>query len=196
MENEQLQGFRLSPQQNHIWLSQQNENILSHRVQCAVTITGDLDVEVLETALQNIVDQYEVFRTRFSCLPGMTVPLHIIADNEKVCINKLNLVDLSQEEQEDIVELTFTKLKEKSFQFEERNPLHIELLTLSTTKHTLILSLSALIADSFSLRNLVEKISCFYEACLRNQDIIDEPIHYVDIAEWQNEIGFYFLDIW
>ena len=188
MENEQLQGFRLSPQQNHIWLSQQNENILSHRVQCAVTITGDLDVEVLETALQNIVDQYEVFRTRFSCLPGMTVPLQIIADNEKVCINKLNLVDLSQEEQEDIVELTFTKLKEKSFQFEERNPLHIELLTLSTTKHTLILSLSALIADSFSLRNLVEKISCFYEACLKNQDIIDEPIHYVDIAEWQNDL--------
>ncbi|MEM8778210.1 MAG: condensation domain-containing protein [Cyanobacteria bacterium P01_G01_bin.49] len=188
MEKEQLQGFRLSPQQKHLWLSQQRENILPYRVQCAVTITGNLNIEVLKTALQNIVDQHEILRTRFRCLPGMIAPLQVIADTDEVAINELNLIGLSRQEQQDIIELVLTQSKEKYFQFEERVPLQINLLTLSPKNHILILSLSALIADRFSLKLLVEKISCFYEACLEDKYLIDEIIQYADIAEWQNEI--------
>ncbi|MEM1393823.1 MAG: condensation domain-containing protein, partial [Cyanobacteria bacterium P01_H01_bin.150] len=188
MQTEQLEGFRLSPQQKHLWLSQQSDNILPYRVQCAVTVEGSLNFEVLKTALQNIVNQYEILRTSFNCFPGMTVPLQVIADTSEIYINEFNFIDLPPTEQENKIESLFTELTKKPFKLENDIPFHVYVITLSPTKYILMLNLSALIADSFTLKGLVEKISSSYAACLQNQYILDEPMQYADIAEWQNEL--------
>ncbi|NJM20524.1 MAG: amino acid adenylation domain-containing protein [Richelia sp. SM1_7_0] len=192
MEKEQLEGFGLSPQQKHLWLLQQSESQLPYRVQRAVIITGNLNIEVLKTALQNVVNQYEILRTNFNCLPGMTVPLQVIADTSDIYINKyineFNFIGLPPEEQENEIESLFTKLKQTPLQLEKDLPLQIYIITLSPTKYILILSLSALIADSFTLKVLFNKISSSYAACLGDKHILDEPMQYADIAEWQNEL--------
>jgi hypothetical protein len=46
----------------------------------------------------------------------------------------------------------------------------------------------ALIADAASLDNFVRELSDSYTACLHNQELSDEPLQYVDLAEWQNEL--------
>ena len=188
MQTEQLEGFRLSPQQKHLWISQQSENILPLRVQCAVTVEGNLNFEVLKTALQNIVNQYEILRTSFNCFPGMTVPLQVITDTSEIYINEFNFIDFPPTEQENKIESLFTELTKRPFKLENDIPFHVYVITLSPTKYILMLSLSALIADSFTLKGLVEKISSSYAACLQNQYILDEPMQYADIAEWQNEL--------
>ena len=192
MQNAQLEGFELSPQQKHLWLLQQSESQLPYRVQRAITITGDLNIEVLKTALQNVVNQYEILRTNFHCLPGMTVPLQVIAETYDIFINKyineFNFIGLSQEEQKNKIESLFAELKGKPFQLENDLPLQIYIIPLSPTKYILMLSLSALIADSFTLNILLKKISSSYAACLGDKHILDEPMQYADIAQWQNEL--------
>ncbi|MEM9271690.1 MAG: amino acid adenylation domain-containing protein, partial [Cyanobacteria bacterium P01_F01_bin.143] len=188
MQKEQLEGFRLSPQQKHLWTLQQGKSLSPYRVQYAVQITGNLNLEVLETVLQSIVNQHEILRTNFNCLPGMSLPLQVIAETYDISLDKFDLVGVSHEEQQDKIAALFTELKAKAFSLENSPPLYAYLVTLSSTKYILMLSLSALIADSFTIDKLFNKIDSFYTAYLKNKTILDEPMQYADIAEWQNEI--------
>ncbi|MBW4556599.1 MAG: amino acid adenylation domain-containing protein [Trichormus sp. ATA11-4-KO1] len=188
MQKQQISGFRLSPQQKHLWLLQQNDLTAPYRVQCAVLITEKLKTDVLKTALQNVVNQYEILRTTFSFLPGMEIPLQVIVDNYNISLTEFNFTDLSWQEQESKIESLLTEIKTVHFNLENNPPFQAYIVSLSSEKYILILNLSALIADSSTLKYLINKISTSYSACLQGQDISNEPIQYADIAEWQNEL--------
>lgn len=188
MEVRQIEGFRLSPQQKRIWLLEKSEDVSPLRVQSAVYITGKLNIDVFKTALQHLVNQYEIFRTTFYRLPEMEIPLQTIADNYEVGITELNFGNLSEIEQEIRLNEIFNKLKNLPFNVENEPPLKVYLINLSANNHILILSLSALIADSCTLKYLLNKISIYYQACLQGQHLDDEPLQYADIAEWQNQL--------
>jgi len=51
----------------------------------------------------------------------------------------------------------------------------------------LLLAVPALCADSASLNNLLREISCLH-CLLTRKELFDEPLQYVDIAAWQNEL--------
>ena len=188
MQTEQLEGFKLSPQQKRLWLLQQSESTFPYRVKCAVTVTGNLNLEILKIALESIVERYEILRTNFNCLPGMTVPLQVISDASEVNIYNFNFTYLPFREQESKIKSIFTELTKKPFELENNILFHVNIIILSPIKHILMLSLSALIADSFTLKKLLEEISSSYAACLQDKYIIDDPMQYADIAEWQNEL--------
>jgi hypothetical protein len=46
MQKETIEGFRLSPQQRHLWGLQQNNPKQIYRVRGAILITGNLDREI------------------------------------------------------------------------------------------------------------------------------------------------------
>ena len=100
MQKETIEGFRLSPQQRHLWGLQQNNPKQIYRVRGAILITGNLDREIFTKALQNVVNRHEILRTSFHCLPGMTLPLQAIASTGEVPISEHNLSGLSPEQQE------------------------------------------------------------------------------------------------
>ncbi|MEG4966398.1 amino acid adenylation domain-containing protein [Microcoleus sp. B6-A1] len=188
MQNETIEGFRLSPQQRHLWGLQQNNPKQIYRVRGAILITGNLDKEILKSALQNVVNRHEILRTSFHCLPGMTLPLQAIACTGEVPISEHNLSGLSPEEQEAKIAALFQQLSLLPFDF-ERGPLwHISLVTLAQDKHLLVANFSALIADSVTLKNFTRELSLSYSACACQEEPADEPMQYADIAEWQNEL--------
>src|SRR5690242_5352040 len=86
LQEKVINGFRISPQQKRLWTLQQLEQGQPYRVQCAVLIEGSLDKNILNLTLQNVVNKYEILRTTFQCLPGMTIPLQVIADSSTLAI--------------------------------------------------------------------------------------------------------------
>lgn len=188
MQKETIEGFRLSPQQRHLWGLQQNNPKQAYRVRGAILITGNLDREILKSALQNVVNRHEILRTSFHCLPGMTLPLQAIARTGEIPISEYNLICLSPEEQEAKIEALFQQLNLLAFDF-ERGPLwHLSLVTLGENKHLLLANFSALIADSVTLKNFTRELNLSYSACGRGEEFSDESMQYADIAEWQNEL--------
>lgn len=189
MQSGQIEGFRLSPQQKRTWLLQQEDATGSYCIQGAVLITGQLKVEALQEALQTIVDRYEIFRTTFQCLPGMTLPLQVIRDGYHVDIHQHALIDLSPQAQEAKFEEFFEQLKQQSFTSESTPPFLIQLLKLEPQKHVLLIRLSPLLADGITLRQLVSEINALYSSA-RLHERTDETdvMQYADIAEWQNEL--------
>jgi amino acid adenylation domain-containing protein/non-ribosomal peptide synthase protein (TIGR01720 family) len=188
MQELSIEGFRLSPQQKRLWLLQQGVYSQPYRVQCAVLIKGNLNPKKLELSLQKVVEKYEILRTNFQALLGMDLPLQVITANRLPTLRYHNLTGLAPEEQQSKIEELFNGNNQLSFDFEQDSVLDISLAILAPDRHILLVSLPAMNSDGVSIENLVREISHSYAAELQNQELIDEPLQYVDIAEWQNDL--------
>jgi len=66
MPQEIIEGFRLSPQQKHLWPLRQSDHGPSYCTRCVVRIEGELDVEILQQAIRHVIGQHEILRTTFT----------------------------------------------------------------------------------------------------------------------------------
>ncbi|MEH2243340.1 amino acid adenylation domain-containing protein [Nostoc sp.] len=187
MQELTVEGFRLSLQQKRVW-SQQTDGQQPYRTQFVTLIKGNLDIKVLESALQYVISRHEILRTTFHALPGMTIPLQFINNNAIPIVDFYDVKGLNPQSQKIKVEEIYHELNHLDFDFEHSSLLHISLVFLSEYSYILLLCLPAMIADAVTIKNLLREISRSYSACLHNQEISDEPFQYVDFTEWQNDI--------
>ncbi|MEG4083311.1 amino acid adenylation domain-containing protein [Microcoleus sp. POL10_C6] len=181
-----INGFRLSPQQKYLWLLQQDSP--AYRIQSAILIEGSLQTYRLKKALEKVSDRHEILRTSFQGKTGLKIPIQVISEHSSVSWNSVNLREVTPQEQEAKLEDIFQQEKSALFNF-DRNPVwRLSLITLSSERHILLVSLPALCADSRTLKNLVQEISQCYAACLHGEEITDEVVQYIQFSEWQNEL--------
>ncbi|HJT26682.1 MAG TPA: amino acid adenylation domain-containing protein, partial [Pyrinomonadaceae bacterium] len=176
MQEIAITGCRLSPQQKRLWLLQQVGQQPYH-AQCVVLLKGRLDTQVLKTALAEVTERNEILRTNFPSLPGMSLPLQVIAEDGLLSIDEYS------PEESNIDELLQQARRDTS-----DTQLRVSLIKLSIDEHALVLSLPAMYSDATGLRNLVEKISSYYESILVGEPPADEPVQYADLSEWQTEL--------
>ena len=186
MHAQVTKGFRLSPQQKRLWLLQQDS--LAYRAHCALLLKGNLKVEVLREALQEIVSRHEILRTTFHRRPGIKIPIQVVHNKTELAWCYINLSNQRLEEQEAKVEADFYSITHRSFDFEQGPLFHVSLLTQSENKHILHISLPSLCADTWTLKNLVHEISQTYAACLNGEKLFTKPMQYLQFSEWQNKL--------
>ena len=187
-QQEVIEGFRLSPQQKHLWLLQQENPGQPYCTQCAVLIEGNLDTKILAAAVRNVFARHEILRTTFTCLPGMSIPVQVINNGIFPSIDCYDLNGRDPAEQEARIEALFQEARLLPFDFEKGPLSRVSLVTLSPDKTMLLVTLSCLCADTASLETLVRELSRAYSACVRCEELSDEPVQYADLAEWQNEL--------
>src|SRR5215213_1756705 len=98
MQQEVIEGYRLSPQQEYLWLRCRPEGA-AHRTQCALRLEGELQKNLLQEALQEVVAQHEILRTAFRGMPGMNLPLQVILEQGRWSWREVDLRELAAEEQ-------------------------------------------------------------------------------------------------
>jgi amino acid adenylation domain-containing protein/non-ribosomal peptide synthase protein (TIGR01720 family) len=187
MQQESIQGFRLSPQQERLWLLQQADPD-AYRADCAILIEGDLKAGTLINALEHIVSRHEILRTVYHKLAEMTAPVQVITDSLTVSFEEHDLIGWEARKQEAAIKTIIQKERRQAFDFENGPLLRASLIRLAPEKHVLVISVAALCADSRTLRNLASEISDNYAACLRDEESMDQPMQYADFAQWQNEL--------
>jgi amino acid adenylation domain-containing protein/non-ribosomal peptide synthase protein (TIGR01720 family) len=183
MQQETIQGYRLSPQQKRLWLLQQSENNPAYHARCAVEIAGEIDENILREALRHVSSQHEILRTTFQLLPGMSIPVQVIADGVEAALTSHDLTE-SNNPAGEIDRFFSDASNDRAFLL-----LHVDLAHLSSTRHVLIAGASALCADGPSLQYVMREIAEAY-AALRRGDTprTAESMQYADFAEWQNEL--------
>jgi len=174
---QQIEGFRLSPQQRRIWRVQDPSRPLC--TQGVIRIDGTLDRERLRRALDAVVDRHEILRIRYSLLPGMELPIQVIEDP--------TASPLRVREEEAEVDEALLAEERRPFAWTEEAPVRFLLVAQGAARHALVVTLSALAGDPRTLENLVTEIAllCGDGAGLHP---VDELVQYVDFAEWQNEL--------
>ena len=177
-----LQGFALSPQQERLWLLMQAGGESHYRTDGVFLIEGPLDVQGLEAAVEELVARHEILRTVFRCLPGMSVPLQVIAESGGSGLPVTEgapgarPADLLEEARRTLFDL-------------EAGPLFRTALTsLGPQRHALVVSLPALCGDAASLGILMRDLAACYGHRRGGPPPAGEPLQYADLAGWQRDL--------
>lgn len=187
MKNEQPSGFRISPQQEHLWRLEPNQDGRAYRARCSVLVEGILDVKALRAALQNVVRRHEILRTTLQSLDGLDIPLQVIADNVVPAVDELDVSAWPAQEVERLIEAAGQTDSPRHLEPERQGVLRVTLARLASNQHFLFLELPSLHADSTGLRILVRDISRAYSACLHDEDLPCEAMQYADVSELFHE---------
>jgi amino acid adenylation domain-containing protein len=166
-----LQGFRLSVQQRRLWSLAGGETAVSYLSRASVRIEGEVEVGSLRRAVEAAVARHESLRTTFRCLPGMAVPLQVVAEPGVDWRSGGPGADG----------------EEPAFDL-ERGPLLRAALAESSGSFLLHLVCPALCADRESLALLMGEIAALYGAGRDGEEPPGAAMQYADISEWQNEV--------
>lgn len=123
-------------------------------------------------------------------LPGMTIPVQVIADQVKVPLQSHELTQLSSNDQRENISRLFDGAAAGVVDYKQPSLLRIELLILSEIRHLLLVSSPTLCMDGPSLQRLARHIANAYGALKRGTDPTPiDAMQYADFAEWQNELS-------
>ncbi len=187
MQEEVIEGYRLSPQQECLWLLRQQQPE-AYRTQCALRLEGELQQSFLKEALLQVVEQHEILRTAFRGMPGMNLPLQVILEHGRWSWREVDLGELAEGEQSSQLAELQQRESERAFNHEQGEVLHACLVMLAPARHVLLLNISPMCADSWSLQNLVRELGRRYTARLSGAEVALEAVQYADYSEWQHEL--------
>jgi amino acid adenylation domain-containing protein len=186
MQTQAISGFQLAPQQKRLWYLQQNSSAFYS--QASILIKGNLQPEILQKAIGQVVNQHEILRTRFSCLPGVLTPVMVVTDRSSFNWKYLDLSDSSQEDISRKIQELFWEPRQEYQNLSQDSLLRLYLINLLDNQHILIISLPGLCADRKSIKNLVNQINQAYFQCCQNKIFSREYVQYVQFSEWQNQL--------
>jgi amino acid adenylation domain-containing protein len=176
-----LQGSPLSVQQNRLWSWQGNDQ--GYCTTCAIEIQGLLEYDRFKQALEHVIERHEILRTVFYSLPGMDIPVQVVSDRVLWSYTEISLEQLTASEQYVKIEELFASTKEEMHDMLHGPLLLARLLCLDINRQVLLVSLSSLCADSYSLKLFVDELLNTYT----NHPPVEEVLQYADVSAWQDE---------
>ncbi|MTJ09880.1 non-ribosomal peptide synthetase [Anabaena sp. UHCC 0204] len=183
-----VNGFELSPQQKYLWHLQQDDSF-NYCVVGAVSINGNLQIEVLKSAVNQVIKNHEILRTNYQDVTEMNFPLQVINNQGLFLYKEYDLSSCNFQEQKDKLQQIFNGFLNLNFNLETGAVLNLSLVNIAANKYILLMALPAICGDKITLQNLVKLISESYAAISHQEDILDdEMLQYADLSAWQNEL--------
>ena len=182
------QSLPLSFAQQRLWfLDQLESNSSFYNLPEAMRFQGELKIDILQQALDEIVVHHEILRTNYIAKNGN--PIQSIAEPRPV---KLKIIDLQQYEVvEQEIQIQKVLQQESQFPFNLASDLMIRgcLLKLSSSEQILLLVQHHIASDGWSMGILWEQLTQLYLAFLEGKPnpLPKLPIQYVDYAVWQRK---------
>ncbi|MEM9486565.1 MAG: amino acid adenylation domain-containing protein, partial [Cyanobacteria bacterium P01_F01_bin.116] len=172
----------LSYAQERLWFLSQLENTsASYNIPTAIHITGPIDPNSLQLALDALVDRHEILRTTFPLVEGnaiqkiapiLSIPVQVIEastlENPRDWLN--------QQAQQPFNVMTGPLMR-------------VILMRLGENETILAVTMHHIISDGWSLGILIHELAAFYKAHRDRESVslLPLPIQYADYALWQRK---------
>ncbi|TCP54479.1 amino acid adenylation domain-containing protein [Tumebacillus sp. BK434] len=172
---------RLSSSQQRLWfLDKMEPNSTSYNMPYQIELQGALDVQVLESALNEIIERHEILRTTFAAQDGKTA--QVVHSMQPVAM------PLVQADRAELPRLALAEAQ-KPFSLTAGPLLRAKLVQTGERAHTLLLTLHHIVFDGWSMNLLLQELSALYAAFAKGapSPLADLPLQYGDYAEWQQE---------
>jgi amino acid adenylation domain-containing protein len=179
----------LSFAQERLWfLNQLEPESGAYNVPVTLRITGPLDLQIMERALNALVARHEVLRTRFVTRDGK--PLQHIDLSACVSLSVISLEHLPEQERE-YCALTYCRAQAAlPFTLTDAQLIRANLYQLSAQAFIFNVTLHHIITDGWSLGVMVQELGVLYRSFCDDADAAELPsldLHYADYASWQRE---------
>ena len=148
-------------------------------------ISGKLDMDAFEKAMNKIVERHENLRTCFRKEDDQ--PYQFIYDEYKVTFERKEFKGVNPDDPE--VTKTVNEFTTRPFDMENGPLLRAILITLQDDQHVLGLCMHHIISDGWSMGVLTKELVALYDAYRNSQEAVlpELKIQYADYAIWQKE---------
>ena len=176
--------YPLSFSQQRLWFMHQLDTQSAfYNMPAAVRLTGKIDIDVLEYALNTIIRRHEVLRSYFPTEKGK--PVQKIYP--ELCLS-LKPESISLSGKDDLLRLVKQE-SQKPFNLEKGPLLRARIFRTGEDEHVLVFVLHHIVADSWSIGVLIEEFTALYHTRHKDGDSMLPrlPIQYADYAYWQKK---------
>ncbi len=180
------QNLPLSFAQQRLWfLDQLEPNSPFYNLPETYTISGPLEVEVLEQAINAIIERHETLRTTFHKQEGE--PVQTIHDSLKIKIRVTDISDLPEAEMEKQVQALVQREALTPISLDTLPLFSLSLIKTAPDKHVIVLILHHIISDNWSSQIMMAEMAALYNAFKNGEPNPLPPmkLQYADFAFWQ-----------
>ncbi|WP_188927349.1 condensation domain-containing protein [Puia dinghuensis] len=173
--------YELSFMQRNIWVDQKlHPDIQYYNVGSSWSVHGELDLQRLQSSIDNVVKQHEILRTGFRIVDWE--PKQLIAGNLPWIWDYRELTGHTEAGLEGIM----TEAKNVVFDLESPPLFKIFLIRETEHKHHLIFVIHHIISDGWSLKVFFEQVIQNYRSGIESRaGATTYPLQYKDFVGWQ-----------
>jgi amino acid adenylation domain-containing protein len=179
----------LSMNQEHLWhLDRMMPGTHFFNMPYVYQLSGDLNVNALESALSELIGRYEALRTIFGDVDGR--PVQIIKEPVKF---ELPIIDLADQVEGQLVEKAadfVLEERQRSFNLSLGPLFRIKLLRLTYRDWLLLVTIHHIISDYWSMQIFRDELIALYDAFAKGSPpALPKPaIQFADYAIWEKHL--------
>lgn len=181
--------FPLSFAQQRLWFLEQMEGELTaYNLPFAWRISGQLNIDALRRAIEEIIRRHEPLRTTIAAFEGEAA--QIVKEADRFALPAIDLRGVEENHLAEEVNRYFKAEGEKPFDLAGDLMLRALLLQLSEHEHVLLLTMHHIAADGWSVFVvLMKELKALYQRYSEHVErhLPDLPVQYVDYSHWQRQ---------
>ncbi|MBK5550287.1 amino acid adenylation domain-containing protein [Pseudomonas sp. TH03] len=183
---QRLDRAPLSFAQQRLWLEQQRApDSSAYNLPRALRLTGELNIEALEVALNRVIDRHDILRTAFTELDG--VPTQVVERQARLTLHRQDLTALDIQARADELAQRIQSQATQAFDLSQAPLIRATLLKTDTREYVLLLNMHHIVSDAWSNGILMQDLSRAYaQACVGDDSTLPPlTMQYADHADWQ-----------
>jgi len=181
-------AFPASFAQQRLWfLDQLEPGTAAYNLARAFRITGPLDVNAINLAVEAVVKRHESLRTVFDSVDGETRQL--VLSDVHCNIPVVDLSGIPEETREGEALRVASEEGKKPFDLTQGPLFRAVLVDLGPSQYLLVLVMHHIITDGWSIATLFRELTLCYQAITNgeNANLPELPLQYAEYAQWQRE---------
>jgi len=188
IRSDRTEKLPLSFAQQRLWFIDQLEpENAAYNIPCAVRLSGRLDVDALQRALNEIVRRHEVLRTVFPSNDGE--PRQEIHEVGELPLVYIDLKQTDEAERQQNLQTVLEEEARRGFDLSSGPLIRVKLIEMAEDEHILIVVMHHIVSDGWSIEIMVGEFSRLYEAFRQGyrSPLPELEFQYADYADWQRE---------
>ena len=185
---EERENMPLSFSQERLWfVDQLDPGSADYNIPIAITMKGNLDISMVNKALDIMIARHENLRTVFPEKEGVSQQQIL-----EVIDFKLQVIDISDSEKTELnksAQALAQKEANRPFDLAKGPLLRALIIKLSASEHVMMLNMHHIVSDGWSMGILFQEFDFIMAALSRNEALVlpELRIQYADYAVWQRE---------
>lgn len=181
-----LEQYPLSYSQYRVWFIEQlKDETNEHNMLSATEISGELDPDSLQLAVEYMLEKHEILRTRFSS--SKEAPVQIIEQNLEFELKYIDACNFDESDKQHRID-TLTKAHDKqSFDLSQLPLFSILVIRKAQRQYLIHFNIHHIISDGWSRDLFYKELLTIYQLVLTGKTlpVIEEEYQYKDYALWQ-----------
>lgn len=180
-----VKQYPLTPSQEQLWILNNigdgSGGMLAYNLTVSLHLDGNLILEILREAIQEVVNRHEALRT----IIDKDGKYQLVLPEYQIELPVTDLSALSSEQQKENIAEWFRINGHRTFNLVVEPLFRVHIIKLGDYNHLFIMTTHHIVSDGWSLTVIADEISHIYSSLCQGKDWhLEQPMQFIEYAEW------------